>query len=84
MVKINIQEMMPANGKQPPMPVMHKHQLTVKKSAPGNFNEGDQVSCYIAKYDNNRFCVFTASFIRIDHYHVFESEQELHDHFDEQ
>lgn len=84
MVKFNNQIMMPANGKQPPMPVMHKHVLMVLKSAPGNFNEGETVTCYIAKYDNNRYCVFTASFIRIDHYHVFDSENELHEHFEEQ
>lgn len=65
-----------------PMPVMYKHSLLVKKSAP-SFKEGDTVLCFIAKYDNDRYCVFTASFIRIDHYHVFESEQELHEHFEE-
>lgn len=80
---VQLQKMEVITTKEGPVPVMHKHQLTVKKSAPGNFNEGDAISCYITKYDNNRFCVSTASFIRIDHYHVFESEQELHEHFDE-
>lgn len=71
------------NTKEGLMPIMHKHTLLVKKSSAGNFNENDTVTCYIAKYDHGRYCVFTASFIRIDHYHVFDSEQELHDTFDE-
>lgn len=83
MVNFRVQEMMPANGKQAPMPVMHKHKLKVLKSAP-TFNEGDTVLCFIAKYDHGRYCVFTASFIRIDQYHVFDSEDQLHEHFEEQ
>lgn len=82
MVKFNNQIMMAANGKNPPTPVMHKHSLKVLKSAP-TFNEGDTVLCFIAKYDNGRYCVFTASFVRIDHYHVFDSENQLHEHFEE-
>lgn len=66
-----------------PMPVMWRHVLVVTKDAP-SFKKGETVTCFIAKYDHGRYCVFTASFIRIDHYHVFESEQEMHDHFEEQ
>lgn len=82
MVKLNTQLMMPANGKQAPMPVMHKHELLVLKSSP-SFEEGQKVVCFIAKYDNGRYCVFTASFIRIDHYHVFNSLDDLNEHFEE-
>jgi hypothetical protein len=71
------------NTKEGPSPIMHKHSLLVKKDAPGGFNSGDTVLCFICQYDGGRYCVFTASFIRIDHYHVFDSEQELHDTFDE-
>lgn len=71
------------NTKEGLTPVMHKHSLLVLKTIK-EFEEGQTVLCYIARYDNNRYCVFTASFIRIDHYHVFESEKELHEHFEEQ
>jgi hypothetical protein len=82
MVTLHKSQMTVSEEKQP-MPVMYKHSLTVKKSAPGGFNEGDTILCFIARYDNNRYCVFTASFIRIDHYHVFDSEEQLHEHFEE-
>lgn len=82
MVTFNKPEMMPGDGKRAPMPVMHKHRLTCIKDAP-NFPTGTTGDFYIAKYDNGRYCVFTASFIRIDNYHVFASEQELHDTFEE-
>lgn len=68
--------------KEGPVPVMHPHLLKVKKSTP-TFEVGKEIKCFIAEYDKKRYCVFTASFIRVDNYHVFESEQELHDHFDE-
>jgi hypothetical protein len=64
------------------VPTMHKHQLKCLRTAP-SFNAGESGIYYIAQYDNGRFCVFTASFIKIDQYHVFNSEQELHEHFEE-
>lgn len=82
MVKINTQTTTTTNDELP-MPVMWKHTLLVVKDAP-SFNKGETVTCYIAKYDGGRYCVFTASFIEIDQYHVFQSEQDLHDHFEEQ
>lgn len=82
MVKLKSLEVI--STKEGPTPVMHRHQLLVIKSAPGGFREGETVICFIAKYDNDRYCVFTASFIKIDQYHVFESEAELHEHFEEQ
>lgn len=68
--------------KEGPVPIMHPHLLRVKKEAP-SFEVGKEIKCFIAEYDNRRFAVFTASFVRVDNYHVFDSEQELHDHFDE-
>lgn len=64
------------------VPTMHKHHLTCLKEAP-SFPEGQTGDYFIAKYDHGRICVFTASFIRVDQYHVFASEQELHEHFEE-
>lgn len=68
--------------KEGPVPIMHPHLLRVKKAAP-SFEVGKEIKCFVAEYDNKRFAVFTASFVRVDNYHVFGSEQELHDHFDE-
>lgn len=68
--------------KEGPTPVMHRHNLKCIKSAPG-FPEGTTGYFFIARYDNDRYCVFTASFISINNYHVFDSEQDLHDHFEE-
>lgn len=65
------------------MPMMHRHTLKVLKPAP-SFNEGDTIVCFIAAYDNGRYAVFTASFVRVDNYHVFESLDELNEHFEEQ
>lgn len=64
------------------VPVMFRHTLLVTKDAP-SFKKGETIQCFIAKYDNGRYCVWTASFIDIPNYHVFESEKELHEHFDE-
>lgn len=64
-------------------PVMHRHNLLVKKSAP-TFEEGQTITCWIAKYDHGRYAVFTASFIEVPNYHVFDSEDQLHEHFEEQ
>lgn len=80
MVKINAIQMVTTNGWS--QPLMHRHVLTVKKSAP-TFNLGESVNCYIAKYDNDRFAVFSSSGVQNTKYHVFESEAELHEHFDE-
>lgn len=68
--------------KEGPVPIMHPHLLRVTKAAP-TFEVGKEIKCYITEYDNKRYAVFTASFIRVDNYHVFESEKELHEHFEE-
>jgi hypothetical protein len=70
------------NTKEGPTPIMHKHKLKCLKDAP-SFESGKEGEYWIAEYDNGRFCVFTASFILVDQYHVFNSEQELHEHFEE-
>lgn len=80
MVKINAITTVSHNGAL--VPFMHRHDLTVKKSAP-TFDEGESVSCYIVRYDNERYAVFTASGVNNTKYHVFESLDELHEHFDE-
>lgn len=80
MVTINSMETVIQNGQR--NPVMHFHNLYVKKSAP-TFEEGETVGCYIAKYDNDRYAVFSASGATKTKYHVFESLEELHEHFDE-
>jgi len=79
MVKIN-QKQMVSDGKSV-RPFMHVHNLTVKKNAP-TFAEGENVNCYIAEYDNGRFAVFSSSGVQNTKYHVFDSETELHEHFD--
>ena len=80
MVKINNPQMTTQNGI--PWPVMHQDNLRVVKDAP-TFKEGDTITCFIARYDRGRYAVFTASFISVPNYHVFNSEQELHEHFEE-
>lgn len=80
MVKLKSKEVM--TTKEGPLPVMHPHLLRVTKQAP-TFPIGKEIKCFIAEYDNKRYAVFTASFMRVDNYHVFDSEQELHDHFEE-
>lgn len=79
---VKLQQKQQMTTKEGPVPMMHQHFLKVKKEAP-TFKVGDEIKCFIAEYENNRYCVFTASFIRVPNYHVFNSEQELHDHFDE-
>lgn len=68
--------------KEGPVPVMHPHLLKVLKPAP-TFPQGKEIKCFIAEYDNKRYAVFTASFVRVDNYHVFESLDELNEHFEE-
>lgn len=80
MVKLQTPETI--NTKEGPVPIMHKHRMTCLKDAP-SFTSGETGDYYIARYDGLRYCVFTASFIRIDSYHVFESEKDLHEHFEE-
>jgi hypothetical protein len=80
---VNIRATETINTKEGPTPVMHRHSLRVLKDAPGGFKRDANIICLIAKYDNGRYCVFTASFIKIDHYHVFDSLEELHETFEE-
>jgi hypothetical protein len=80
MVKLKSMQVVNQNGR--PVPVMHVHPLECLKPAP-TFNVGETVLCYIAKYDNNRYAVFSSSGYKETKYHVFESEQELHEHFQE-
>jgi hypothetical protein len=80
MVKINTKEMTSTNGIISPK--LHPHQLTVIKEAP-TFKIGESLICYIAEYDNNRFAVFSASGVQNTKYHVFESEDALHEYFEE-
>lgn len=63
-------------------PIQHSHNLKCKKSAP-TFDEGETVLCSIMKYDNGRYAVFSSSGVSKSKYHVFESVEELHEHFDE-
>ena len=63
-------------------PVMREHRLSVKKNAP-SFKKGTTVTCYIAKYDNGRFCVWDSSWTSQTNYHVFDSLTELNNTFDE-
>lgn len=81
MVKIHPKEQI--TTKEGPVPVMRTHLLKVLKNAP-SFTEGETIKCYIAEYTNSRFCVWTASFIHIPNYHVFDSLNQLHEHFEEQ
>jgi len=84
MVKLNSIQAVASiiNGQKVVNPVMHYHKLSCKKSAP-TFNEGESYGCYITSYAGGRFAVFTHSGVSKTSYHVFESEQELHNHFDE-
>lgn len=80
MVRLNSPTGSIANGEF--MPVMFGHTLVSTKDAAG-FKSGNQYSCYITKYDGGRFAVFTSHGATHTIYHVFESEQEMHDSFDE-
>lgn len=64
------------------VPVMHVHKLRCIKSAP-TFDEGEMTECYITKNDNGRYAVFTTSGVKKTKYHVFQSENDLHEHFEE-
>lgn len=81
MVKLNQSLLTVSNGSV--CPIMYQHVLKVKKDAP-TFKEGTNVTCFIAKYDNGRFCVWEPAWTYVGAYHVFESEQDLNDTFDEQ
>lgn len=61
---------------------MRPHKLKVKKSAP-NFDEGETVTCFIAKYLDNRYAVWDSTWMQTTKYHVFDSVESLHEHFDE-
>jgi hypothetical protein len=63
-------------------PVMYVHSLVSTKDAK-DFKQGNQYNCYITKNDNGRFAVFTSHGAAQTLYHVFESEQDLHNSFDE-
>lgn len=80
MVKLHAPETIVTNGKI--MPVMRKHSLRVIKEAP-SFPEGETIDCYIALYSGGRYCVWDSSWGLITNYHVFDSEDQLHEHFDE-
>lgn len=80
MIKIN-QKQLVSDGKYV-KPLMHIHNLTVKKEAQ-TFTEGEIVKCYVTQYSDGRFAVFSSSGATKTKYHVFESEQELNDTFDE-
>lgn len=80
MVKLKSKEVI--TTKEGPLPVMHPRLLRVLKPAP-TFEVGKEIKCFISEYANKRYAVFTASFVRVDNYHVFDSEQELHEHFEE-
>lgn len=80
MVTLHTPEIKIQNGR--PWPMMRKHNLTVKKAAP-NFDEGEKVECFIAKYLDGKYAVWASTWKPTNKYHVFNSEQELHDHFDE-
>lgn len=64
------------------VPIMYVHNLTVKKNV-ADFVEGSTLQCFVAKYDGGRFAVWESTYTRRSIYHVFDSERELHDHFDE-
>ena len=80
MVTINPIQFTVANGMLTPK--LHIHNLTCIKSAP-TFDIGENLNCYITKYDSGRFAVFSTSG-KNTKYNVFESEAELHEHFEEQ
>lgn len=65
------------------LPVMPRHHLKVIKET-SNFIEGTTLIVFIAKYDNGRYGVMTASYMGpTEHYKVFQSADELHEHFEE-
>lgn len=80
MVRLNTPAYTTSNGEF--TPIMFVHSLVAAKDAAG-FQKGNKYDCYITKYDNDRFAAFTFSGATKTIYHVFESEQELHDSFDE-
>jgi hypothetical protein len=63
-------------------PIMYNHSLLATKDH-GNFKKGSRYDCYVTRNDNNRFAVFTSHGATHTIYHMFESEQDLHDTFDE-
>lgn len=64
------------------LPMMFRHSLKVIKPCP-NFEMDETVSCFIAKYDGGRYAVWDSTWKQTNKYHVFNSEQELHDTFEE-
>lgn len=80
MVKLHAPQLTITNGVQ--MPVMNRHNLRVVKSAP-NFKEAETVECFICRYANGRFAVWDSTWMNTNKYHVFQSEAELHEHFEE-
>lgn len=77
MVTIN-QKLLSGEG----IPVAHTHNLKCTKAAP-TFKAGETVRCYITEMSTGRYAVFSTSGVCSTQYHVFDSEQELHDHFEE-
>lgn len=63
------------------VPAMYRHSLKCIKSSK-QFNEGETTSCYIAKYDNDRFAVWDTGWNNHNKYEVF-PEDKLHEHFEE-
>lgn len=63
-------------------PVMHEHKLRCKKAAP-TFDVDQTVTCYIMRYLDDRYAVFSSSGFNPSKYHVFESLKILYEHFDE-
>lgn len=79
MVQIKNSETYVSNGQV--VPIMHQHVLKCLKSSK-QFNEGETVSCFISKYQNDRFAVWDASWLHHNKYEVF-SKDELHETFEE-
>lgn len=81
MIKIHKPEAIVSNGAA--TPVMPQHHLTPKKDAHG-FIKDQTVACYISMYTGGRYAVWACDWTnRIVPYHVFSSESDLNDHFDE-
>jgi hypothetical protein len=80
MVTLNTPNGTVSNGEF--LPIMFVHPLVCTKDVAG-FESGVRYDCYITRCDHGRFAVFTSSGLRPTLYHVFDSERELHDHFQE-